>query len=164
VRNRLAIPSRLGDASPSASRSARGRRRASGGRAGAASTGIGEERDGSLGRASLTGSVTAAFIYLGTGNWVDFVDIPTGATLYQDSLTAKQAVMGASAVMAPNDVYAVKLSATNTAWIQVQTVVNSVGPSVQFLYRLNRHSYPYLKFDVTAYGDMNCNTSGVTLY
>ena len=111
-------------------------------------------------------TVTAAFIYLGTGNWVDYVDIPAGATLYNDSLAAKQAVMGPTAVMAPNDVYAIKLSSTNTAWIQVQTVVNSVAPSVQFLYRLNRHGFPYLKFDVTAYGNAStvCNTSGVSLY
>jgi hypothetical protein len=103
---------------------------------------------------------------LGTGNWVDYVDIPSGAIFYNDSLTAKQAVMGATAVMAQYDVYAIKLSSTNTAWIQVQTVVNVGATYVQFDYRLNRHGFSYLKFDVTAAGNAStvCNTSGNNLY
>jgi hypothetical protein len=105
-----------------------------------------------------------SFIYLGNGNWVDFTDIPTGASFYNDSVTAKRAVLGATAVMEVGDVYAVKVSAMNTAWIQVQSVSNTGATCLQFLYRLNRHGFSYLKFDVTAYGDVNCNTSGNVLY
>lgn len=105
-----------------------------------------------------------SFIYLGNGNWVDFTDIPAGASFYNDSVAAKRAILGATAVMAAGDVYAVKVSAMNTAWIQIQSVSNTGATCLQFLYRLNRHGFSYLKFDVTAYGDVNCNTSGVTLY
>jgi len=105
-----------------------------------------------------------AFAYLGNGTWVDFTDIPTGTVFYNDSLTAKQALLGATAVMAAGDVYAIQLSATNTAWIQVMDELNIGATYTHFLYRLNRHGYPYLKFDVTAYGNANCNTSGINLY
>ncbi|HVZ79193.1 MAG TPA: hypothetical protein VHE12_00175 [bacterium] len=102
--------------------------------------------------------------YLGTGHWVDYTAIPPSTVFYNDSLAAKQAALGPAAVMEVDDVYAVKLSATTTAWLQVRDVVNVGATYVQFDFRLNRHGFPYMKFDVTAFGDTNCNTSGNILY
>jgi len=102
--------------------------------------------------------------YLGNGNWVDFTDIPPGTVFYNDSLTAKRAALGSTAVMAVDDVYAIKLSALTTAWIQVDQAVNTGATYVHFLFRLNRHGASYMKFDVTLAGDAACNSSGVSLY
>jgi hypothetical protein len=112
------------------------------------------------------GAVTpATFAYLGTGEWVDFTVVPTDAVFYADTLTAKKAALGATAYTSYGDTYAVKMSPTETAWIFVDQV-SSYTPYtyIQFYYRTNHHGYPYMKFDVTHYGDLNCNNSGGSLY
>ena len=110
-------------------------------------------------------SAVPTFAYLGNGDWVDYTLIPLDTVFHSDTLVAKKAVAGLTAVMEAGDVYVQKLSPTTTAWIQVSQVVNTPpATSVDLYFRLNRHGYPYLKFDVTSYGDANCNTSGVTLY
>jgi hypothetical protein len=109
-------------------------------------------------------SPSTQFAYLGNGLWADFAAIPSGTVFYSDSLTAKRAVLGPAAIMAVDDVYAVKLSSTNTAFIQVSQADNTGLNPLVFYFRINRHGYPYLKFDVTAYGNTNCNSSGVSLY
>jgi hypothetical protein len=104
------------------------------------------------------------FAYLGTGDWVNYTDIPSSAVFYNDSQAAKRAALGPTAVMAVNDVYVMKLSPTTIAWIQVNQVSNlAPATSAVFFFRVNRQGLPYLKFDVTTYGNANCNTSGVTL-
>ena len=112
------------------------------------------------------GGSSAKFAYLGNGDWVNFTQAPSsGGVFHGDSLSAKRAALGSSAVMEVNDVYLVELSSSVRAWLQVQQVTNlAPATSVTFDFRLNRHGYTYLKFDVTAYGDANCNTSGTSLY
>lgn len=107
----------------------------------------------------------ALFAYLGNGDLVDFTTVPLSAAFHLNTLTAKRAALGSSAVMEVGDVYAVRISATTLAWVQVTQVSNTApATSADICFRTNRHGYRYLKFDVTAYGDANCNTSGVTLY
>lgn len=108
---------------------------------------------------------TSIFAYLGTGDWVNYTAVPSGTTFHLDTLAAKRAALGPLAVMEDFDVYAVKLSASRTVWLQVG-LVNNISPltQVDLYFRENHHGFPYMKFDVTNYGDTNCDASGVTLY
>jgi hypothetical protein len=95
---------------------------------------------------------------------VDYTLVPSDAVFHADTLAAKRAILGPTAVMEVDDVYALRLSPTTTAWLQVDQVLNVGATYVDLYFRLNRHGFHYMKFDVTAFGDVNCNTSGVTLY
>lgn len=112
-----------------------------------------------------TAGPSPRFTYLGNGDWVDYTLVHSDAVFHNNTLAAKRAVAGALSVMEAGDVYVMKLSPTTLAWFQVFQVTNlAPATSVDIFFRVNRHPVPYLKFDVTSYGDANCNTSGVTLF
>jgi hypothetical protein len=105
------------------------------------------------------------FAYLGTGDWVDHTVMSSGTIFHADSLTAKRAARGIAAVTEEKDVYVVKLTPTTHAWLQVTYIENTFGlREMYFRFRVDRSGLPWMRFDVTQYGDINCNTSGVTLY
>lgn len=106
--------------------------------------------------AAASGS-KAKFAYLGTGDFVDFTDIPSGAKYFADTQKAKAAAGLASSAMASNDVYVVELSSTSHVWIQVN-YVNYCGSGgyLAIRFRVNTQGYPYMKFQQTTFGLANC--------
>ncbi|HVZ81286.1 MAG TPA: hypothetical protein VHE12_10910 [bacterium] len=98
------------------------------------------------------------FAYLGTGDWLNYTQIPSGTVYYADSEAAKTAILGAgNGGMAYGDVYAIQISPTSHVWLQITGDYNcGSGDEVYFGFRVNTQGYSYMKYEATSYGKANC--------
>ncbi len=90
---------------------------------------------------TMTNSTVA---YLGNGNFLDFLKIPSDSLFQTTSTASKSLLTTGTTDVVPGDIYCVKLSGGGHAWLQV----TSVGAAVKFVYRVNT-TLPYCGYEQT---------------
>jgi hypothetical protein len=111
---------------------------------------IGMDANGNL----INQATGGAFItYLGNKDLVEVPQIASDAKFYATSLDAKG---GAVSV---GDVFGIRVPTKPNAlvWLQVTSVPEGTKGYIQFCFRYNDDGYNYYRFDMTSYGQINCN-------